>query len=115
MAKITQASGRSRSGSVQTKTIVGIAAQTSAASATYRAYCARFGFCRMKIHIASDNTPNKKQNRSESVGPFHLPFVQTLRILMRVGFMKPNTSGQTLDYAPELGEVSNTATPLRDQ
>jgi hypothetical protein len=102
MAKITQASGRSRSGSVQTKTIVGIAAQISAAIATYKAYCARFGFCRMKIHIASETTPNKKQNRSESLGFFHLPCLQTLRIVITVGFVKPKTAGQTLASAPEL-------------
>ena len=102
MANMTQASGRSRSGSDQTNIMVGTAAQISAVIATNKAYCARLGSRRINIHIASDITPNKKHNRSESLGFFHLLPFQTLRIVIKVGFAKPKTAGQALASAPEL-------------
>ena len=69
----------------------------------------------MKIHIASDTAPIKKQNRSESLGFFHLLPLQILRIVITVGFTKPKTAGQALASAPELRYVSKTARPMRDQ
>jgi hypothetical protein len=56
----------------------------------------------MKIHMVNDATPNKKHNLSESVGLFHSPCFQALRIVISIGFIKPKTAGQTLASAPEL-------------
>lgn len=102
MANTIQENGRSRSGCLQTKRIVGIAAHMSAAMATYKAYWARFALRRMKIHIANEANPNKKQNLSESVGLFHSACLQTLRIVISIGFTKPKTAGHALASAPEL-------------
>jgi hypothetical protein len=56
----------------------------------------------MKIHIPSDTTPARRQNRSARLGRFHWLPLQRLRMVIRTGFTKPKTAGHTFACAPEL-------------
>src|SRR4051812_40393319 len=91
-----------------------MAAQKSAAIATYKAYCEYSRLWRRKNHITREPAPNRKQSRSARFGFFHISRRQMLRIVISVGLMNPNKAAHRLSFAPALLYVSSSASPMRD-